>query len=130
MLNNLFLLPLAVMPMFAPLTAPSGDQTPSATVQVAKVPLPELSLEQWKMLRQQQGADIKPLRLDVQLSVDHGQVYDVGVYRGTGFPDVDTAVVNWIQTNWKTASWFVGGDDYVVSFDVNPAVQQIVFRNN
>jgi hypothetical protein len=130
MLNNLFLLPLSVIPMFAPLTGPSGDITPSAHVQVAKVPLPELSLQQWNMLRQQQGADSKPLPLDVQLSVDHGQVYDVNVRRSTGYPDVDTAVVNWIQTNWKTASWFAGGDDYVVSFDVNPAVRQIVFRNS
>jgi hypothetical protein len=128
--NSFFLLPLSVIPMIAPLTAPSGDITPASQVQVAKVPLPELSLQQWNMLRQQQGADSKPLPLDVQLSVDHGQVYDVNVRRSTGYPDVDTAVVNWIQTNWKTASWFVGGDDFVVSFNVNPAVRQIVFRNS
>ena len=94
------------------------------------MPLPELSMQQWKMLRQQPGADSKPLRLDVQLAVDHGRVYDVNVYLSTGYPDVDIAVVNWIQTNWKTTSWFVGGDDFVVSFDVNPAVRQILFRNS
>jgi hypothetical protein len=129
MLNSLFLLPLSVIPMFAPLTAQVGDMTPSAHVQVAKVPLPELSLEQWKMLRQQQGADSTPLQLEVNLSVDHGQVYDVNVRRSTGYPDVDKAVVNWITANWETDSWFVGGDDYVVSFDVNPATRQIVFGN-
>ena len=129
MLNNLFLLPLAVIPTFAPLTAQVGDITPSAHVQVAKVPLPELSTEQWNMLRQQRDADSIPLQLEVKLSIDHGQVYDLNVRRSTGYPDVDTAVVNWIRANWKTDSWFVGGDDYVVSFDVNPAARQIVFGN-
>ena len=129
MLNNFFLLPLSVIPMFAPLTAQVGDETPSAHVQVAKVPLPELSAEQWNMLRQQQGADSTPLQLAVNLSVDHGQVYDVSVRRSTGNTNVDTAVVNWIRANWKTDSWFVGGDDYVISFDVNPTTRQIVFGN-
>ena len=113
--------------MFAPLTAQVGDITPSAHVQVAKVPLPGLSAEQWNLLRQQQGADSTPLQLEVNLSIDHGQVYDVNVRRSTGYPDVDTAIVNWITANWKTDSWFRGGDDYVVSFDVNPATRQIVF---
>jgi hypothetical protein len=129
MLNSLFLLPLAVVPMFAPLTAQVGDITPSAHVQVAKVPLPELSRQQWNMLRQLQGANSAPLQLEVNLSINHGQVYDVNVRRSTGYTDIDAAVVNWIQTHWKTDSWFVGGDDYVVSFDVNPANRQIVFRD-
>ena len=130
MLNTFFLLPLAVIPMFAPLTAQVGDETPSAHVQVAKVPLPELSLQQWNMLRQQQGSNSGPLKLDVGLSIDHGQVYDVTVRHSTGYPTIDTAIVSWIQTNWKTHSWFAGGDDYVVSFAVDPAVRQIVFRNS
>jgi hypothetical protein len=129
MLNNFFLLPLSVIPMFAPLTAQVGDITPSAHVQIATVPLPELSREQWNMLRQQEGADSTPLQLEVNLSVDRGRVYDVSVRRSTGYPDVDTAVVNWITANWKTDSWFRGGDDYVVSFDVNPTARQIVFRH-
>ena len=129
MLNNLFLLPIAAIPMFAPLTAQVGDETPSAHVQVATVPLPELSREQWNTLRQLQGEDSTPLHLQVKLSVDHGQVYDVSVRRSTGYNDVDTAIVNWIAANWKTDIWFVGGDDYVVSFDVNPATRQIVFNN-
>src|ERR1700746_1134814 len=108
MLSNLFLLPLAAIPIFAPLTAQVGDETPSAHVQVAKVPLPELSTEQWNLLRQQQGADSTPLQLEVNLSIDHGQVYHVNVRRSTGYPDLDTAVVNWIRANWKTDSWFVG----------------------
>ena len=129
MLSNLFLLPLAVIPMFAPLTAQVGDITPSAHVQVAKVPLPELSAEQWNMLRQQQGADSTPLQLEVNLSIDHGQVYDVNVRRSTGYPNIDAAVVNWIKANWKTDSSFAGGDDYVISFAVNPTTRQIVFGN-
>ena len=129
MLTNLFLLPLAAIPMFAPLTAQVGDETPSAHVQVATVPLPELSRAQWNMLRQLQGADSAPLQLQVNLSVDHGQVYDVSVRRSTGYSDVDTAIVNWITANWKTDIWFVGGDDYVVSFDINPATRQIVFHH-
>jgi hypothetical protein len=130
MLPSFFLLPLSVIPMIAPLTARVGDFSPSSHVEVAKVPLPELSLEQWKMLRQQRGADSNPLRLDVELAIDHGQVYDVKIWRSTGYPDIETTVVNWIKANWKTASSFAGGDDYVVSFDVNPAVRQIVFRNS
>ena len=129
MLNSLFLLPLAAIPMFAPLTAQVGDETPSAHVQVATVPLPELSREQWNTLRQLQGGDITPLHLQVKLSVDHGQVYDVSVRRSTGYTDVDTAIVNWITANWKTDIWFAGGDDYVISFNVNPATRQIVFGN-
>src|SRR6202007_1109173 len=129
MLTNLFLLPLAAIPMYAPLTAQVGDETPSAHVQVATVPLPELSREQWNTLRQLQCEDSTPLHLQLKLSVDHGQVYDVSVRRSTGYNDVDTAIVNWITANWKTDIWFVGGDDYVVSFDVNPGTRQIVFRH-
>ena len=130
MLQSFFLLPLSLIPIIAPLNASSGDITPASQVQVAKVPLPELSRQQWIMLRQQQGSSSKPLRLDVQLSIDQGRIYGVNVWRSTGHPDVDTTVVNWIRTNWETASWFAGGDDYVVSFDVNPAIRQIVFRNS
>jgi outer membrane biosynthesis protein TonB len=130
MLTFFSLLPLAVIPMVAPLTAPTDDLTQATQVEIAKVPLPELSAQQWKTLRQQQGADRKPLRLDVRLSIDHGQVDDATVRQSTGYPDIDTAVVNWIEANWKIAPWFVGGDDYVVSFEVNPAVRQIVFRNS
>ena len=129
MLNNLFLLPIAAIPMFAPLTAQVGDETPSAHVQVATVPLPELSREQWNTLRQLQGGESTPLQLEVKLSVDHGQVYDVSVRRSTGNTDVDKAIVDWITANWKTDIWFAGGDDYVVSFEVNPATRQIVFHN-
>ena len=129
MLKSFLLLPLSVIPVVAPLRAPSGDIQPGSTMQIAKVPLPQLSPKQWKMLRQQQGAHNQPLHIDVKLGVDHGQVYDVSVLRGTGYPNVDQAIVDWIVANWKTTPWFVGGDRYAVSFDVDPALRQVVFRN-
>jgi hypothetical protein len=75
-----------------------------------------------------QGADRKPLRLDVTLSVDHGQVYGVNVLRGTGDSDVDSTIVKWIQSNWRTASWFGVGTQSAVSFDVDPNLRQVRFE--
>jgi outer membrane biosynthesis protein TonB len=75
-----------------------------------------------------QGADGKALRLDVTLSVDHGHVYGVGVLRGTGYSDVDSAVVRWIQANWKTAPWFGVGTENAVSFEIDPTLRQVRFE--
>jgi hypothetical protein len=61
-------------------------------VEVAKVPLPQLSPRQWEMLRQQQGGDSKPLRLYIVLSINHGQAYGVNVLRGTGYADIDSTI--------------------------------------
>jgi hypothetical protein len=80
------------------------------------------------MLRQQRGADSKPLRLSVTLSVDHGQVYGVNVLRGTGYPDIDSTIVKWIAAKWKTASWFGVGTMNAISFDVDPALRQVRFQ--
>ena len=129
MLKSFFLLPLSVIPVVAPLRAPSSDIQPGSTVQIAKVPLPQLSPKQWKMLRQRQGAYNQALHIDVKLGVDRSKVYDVSVLRGTGYPDIDQAIVDWIAANWKTAPWFVGGDGYAVSFYVYPALRKVVFRN-
>jgi hypothetical protein len=73
MLPNFLVLPLAAIPWLAPLSAQVGQSVPSSYVEVGKVPLPQLSSEQWKRLSQMQGADGKPLRLDVTLSVDLGR---------------------------------------------------------
>jgi hypothetical protein len=97
-------------------------------VQVAKVPLPQLSSQQWEMLRQHRGSDREPLRLHVALSVYHGQVYGVHVLRGTGYPDIDSTIVNWIAANWKTPSWFGVGAENAVSFDVDPTLRQVRFQ--
>jgi hypothetical protein len=128
MLPSLFVIPLAAIPWLVPLSAQLAQRVPSSFVQVGKVPLPQLSSEQWKTLSQKQGIDGKPLRLDVTLSVDHGQVYGVGVLRGTGYPDVDSAVVRWIQSNWRTAPWFGVGTEQAVSFDIDPTLRQVRFQ--
>jgi hypothetical protein len=128
MLPNFFVLPLAAIPSLVPLSAQLVQKgVPTSYQEVGKVPLPQLSSEQWKMLSQMQGADHKPLRLDVTLSVDQGQVYGVGVLRGTGYSDVDSAVVRWIQANWKTAPWFGVGTQSAVSFDIDPTLHQVRF---
>jgi len=128
MLPSFFLLPLAAIPLFVPLSAQLGQRKPASYVQVGKVALPQLSSEQWKMLSQMQGADRKALRLDVTLSVDHGQVYGVNVLRGTGYTDVDSTIVRWIQSNWRTAPWFGVGTQSAVSFDIDPSLRQVRFE--
>jgi hypothetical protein len=125
MRKSLLLLSFAVIPVTAPLWAPIGGTTPGRRDQVGEVPLPQLTPQQWKML---QGADQERLRIDVRISVDRGRVYNVTVRRGSDYPDIDRAIVSWIEANWKLASWFVGGEDYVVSLDVDPALRQIVLR--
>jgi hypothetical protein len=129
MFRSFLLLPFSAIATLVPLWAPTGDFVPGSYVQVANVPLPKLSPQQWEMLRHNKGIDQKPLPIDVGLSVDHGRIYDVFVRHGTGYPGIDRAIVNWIQANWKTASWFVGHEDYVVTLDVDPARRQVVFRN-
>jgi hypothetical protein len=129
MLQSFLLLPLSVIPVIVPLRAQLGEwMLPSSYLQVAEVPLPQLSSQQWEMLRQQRGADRKALRLDVTLSVYHGQVYGVNVLRGTGYPDIDSTIVKWIATKWKTASWFGVGTENAVSFDVDPTLRQVRFQ--
>jgi hypothetical protein len=128
MLQSFFLLPLAVIPVIAPLTAQLGQRAPSGYVQVANVPLPRLSSQQWEMLRQHQGADRKPLRVSVTLSIYSGQVQGVSILRGSGYPEIDSTIVNWIAANWKTAPWFGVGTTYAVSFDVDPTLRQVRFQ--
>jgi hypothetical protein len=121
-------MPLAAIPWLVPLSAQLSQRIPSAYVQVGKVPLPPLSSEQWKRLSQMQGVDGRPLRLDVTLSIEHGQVYGVNVLRGTCYLDVDSAVVRWMQANWKTAPWFGVGTENAVSFEIDPTLRQVRFK--
>jgi len=105
-------------------------EAPAAgTIDVARVPMPQLTPLQWELLREQQGGHFQPLRIDVNLAVRSGKVYSVSVRRGTGHNDIDRTIVNWIENNWKTYPWFAGGDSYVISLTVDPAIRQIVFRN-
>ena len=41
----------------------------AGTIEVAKVPMPQLSPLQWELLRQQQRGHFQPLRIDVNLAV-------------------------------------------------------------
>jgi hypothetical protein len=43
---------------------------------------------------------------------------------------VDRTIVKWIETNWTTHPWFAGGDSYVISLNVDPAIRQVVFRKS
>jgi hypothetical protein len=87
---------LTIVPVIVPIRVQLGQTKtqPTSYVEVGKVPLPQLSSQQWEMLRRQRSADSKPLRLDVTLSVYCGQVYGVSVPRGTGYPDIDSTIVN------------------------------------
>jgi hypothetical protein len=98
------------------------------TVVIAQVQMPQLAPLQWELLRQKQGEHYHPLRIDVNLTVRYGKVYSVSVRHGTGYGDIDKTIVNWIETNWKTYPWFAGGDSFVISMSVDPAMRQVVFR--
>jgi hypothetical protein len=99
-------------------------------VEIGKVPMPELTSSQWAMLRQQQGSTPQIVPVDVNLAVNHGVVYGVSIRHGSGYRDLDRAIVNWITSNWRTDIWFKGGDAYVVSLDVDPILRHVVFRGN
>ena len=126
--KSISLLGFSAFPFVVGLTGPSSNITPASKVEVGHVQLPQLSRSQWEMLRQEQSGHLEPIPLDIGLSVDHGKVYNVSVYRGTGYPDIDTTVVRWIAANWKTYPWFAGGNSYVVALTIDPALRQIVFR--
>jgi type IV secretory pathway TrbD component len=130
MLKRLFAIPLAaVIPAIVPLVAPTGDAVPGR-VQVGQVALPELSSQEWKTIVRREGSDHQPLHIDVDLSVYYGRVWNVSVRNGTGYPEIDRAIVHWIASNWKLAPWFAGHNDYVVSLDVDPVLRQVVFRKS
>ncbi|HEX4200281.1 MAG TPA: hypothetical protein VHY59_02100, partial [Chthoniobacterales bacterium] len=99
-------------------------------VEIGKVPMPELTSSQWAKLRQQQSSNPQIVPVDVNLAVWHGVVYGVSIRHGSGYPDIDRAIVNWIASNWRTDIWFKGGDAYVVSLDVDPVLRHVVFRGN
>ena len=99
-------------------------------VEIGKVPMPELSSSQWARLHQQQGSNPQIVPVDVNLAVSHGVVYGVSIRHGSGYPDIDHAIVDWIASNWRTDIWFKGGDAYVVSLDVDPVLRHVVFRGN
>jgi hypothetical protein len=105
-----------------------ANNAPAGNVEVAKVHMPQLAPLQWELLREQQGGHFQPLRIDLNLGVRFGKVYNVTVRRGTGHNDIDRTIVKWIETNWKTYPWFAGGDSFVISMNVDPAIRQIVFR--
>jgi hypothetical protein len=130
MMRKRFLaLSFAAIPVVTPLWAPSGDFVPGRK-QVGEVPLPELTPQQWKTLLQQRGADQKRLQIDLDLSIDCGRVTGVTVRSGSHYPDIDSAIANWIAANWKLSRWFRGGEHYIVSLDVDPALHRVIFRNS
>jgi hypothetical protein len=100
----------------------------AGSVEVAKVPMPQLAPLQWELLRQQQAGHYQPLRIDVNLSIRYGKIDWVSVRHGTGHGDIDKTIVKWIQTNWKTYPWFAGGNSFVISMNVDPSIRQVVFR--
>ena len=107
-----------------------GFNEPAGSAEVAKVALPQLSPLQWEMLRQQQGDHLRPLPVDVSLAIYNGRVTGATIRRGTGYSDIDKTIVTWIETRWKTHSWFGGGSNFVISLNVDPVIRQIVFRRS
>jgi hypothetical protein len=124
MIKRIFLILFSLSPMALAPAAQAG------WLEIAKVRMPEISASQWEMLRQQQGANLQIVPVDVNLAVNHGVVYAVSIRHGSGYPDIDRSIVRWIATNWRTDNWFRGGDAYVVSLDVDPGRRHVVFRNN
>jgi hypothetical protein len=99
-------------------------------VEIAKVRMPELTSSEWALLRQEQGSNPQIVPVDVNLGVDRGVVYAVSIRHGSGYPEIDNTIVNWIASNWRTDNWFRGGEGYVVSLDVDPVLRHVVFRGN
>lgn len=124
MKKRLLLLSISLFSLFFVSAALAGE------VVVGKVPMPVLSSSEWAMIRQQQGPNLQIIPVDVNLAVDQGVVYAVSIRHGSGYPDIDNTIVRWIANNWRTDSWFRGGDAYVVSLDVDPVIHQVAFRNN
>lgn len=117
-----FSLLVFLLTWFVALNASAGGR-----VTVAKVPMPQLAPLQWELLREQQGDHLQPLRIDLNLAVRYGKVYNVSVRRGTGHDDIDKTIAKWIEANWKTYPWFAGGETFVISMNVDPTIRQVVF---
>ena len=90
--------------------------------------MPQLASLQWELLRQQQGGHYQPLRIDLNLAIRLGKIYNVTVRHGTGHDDIDRTIAKWIETNWKTYPWFAGRDNFVISMNVDPAIRRVLFR--
>jgi hypothetical protein len=124
MKKRLFLLSLSVCSLIFASGAPAGY------VEIAKVRMPELTSSEWALLGQVQGSNPQIVPVDINLAVNRGVVYAVSIRHGSGYPDIDRAIVNWIASNWRTDNWFKGGDAYVVSLDIDPVIRHVVFRGN
>ena len=101
---------------------------PAGAVEVAKVSLPQLTPLQWEMLRQ--VGHLSPLPVDVSVAIYNGRVTAAYIRRGTGYSDIDKTIVSWIETRWRTHAWFGGGNNFVISLNVDPTIRQVVFRRN
>jgi hypothetical protein len=99
-------------------------------VEIGRVPMPELTSSEWAMIHQQQGPNPEIIPVDVNLAVNRGVVYAVSIRHGSGYEQIDKAIVRWIAHKWSTDNWFRGGDAYVVSLDVDPVLHHVVFRSN
>lgn len=104
--------------------AVAGDVT------IARVPMPQLTSSEWAMLRQQQGANPEIVPVALNLAIDHTVVYGVSIRNGSGYPDIDRTIVNWVTNNWRTDLWFKGGDSYVVYLNIDPELHRVVFPGN
>jgi hypothetical protein len=102
--------------------------TPASSVEVARVPLPQLAPLQWELLRQQQGGHFHALPIDLNLAIRNGKILSVSVRRGTGHNDIDKTIVKWVESNWTTYPSFAGGNSFVISMNVDPAIRKVVFR--
>ena len=124
MKKRLLLLSGSLFSLFFASAALAGDAV------IGRVPMPELSSSEWATIRQQQGPNPQIIPVTVNLAVNHGVVYGVSIRHGSGYPNIDNTIVRWIANNWTTDNWFRGGDAYVVSLDVDPGLNHVVFRNN
>ena len=124
MKKRLLLLSGSLFSLFFASAALAGDAV------IGRVPMPELSSSEWATIHQQQGPNPQIIPVTVNLAVNHGVVYGVSIRHGSGYPNIDNTIVRWIANNWTTDNWLRGGDAYVVSLDVDPGLNHVVFRNN
>jgi hypothetical protein len=121
---------LSGLSLFSSLVVFTSAAIAGTTTEIGRVRLPELTSAEWAMLRQEQGANRQIVPIAVNVAVNHGTVYAVSMRQGSGYPEIDHAIIHWITANWRTALWFRGGDSYVVNLDIDPVLRHVVFRNN
>jgi hypothetical protein len=101
----------------------------SATVTVGKVTMPQLSPMQWAYIQAEEGANLRRLAIDVESSITNGRVFNVRVRRGTNYPVIDKAIVQWIEATGRPIRG-IRGEPLCGFAERGPALRQIAFSED